>query len=70
MQKPRIWQTYVAVGRPAPNPIDYPQTIRDKLDTVSAAGWELVAASRENDHHHLFFRAVAEQKPPFNWHDS
>jgi hypothetical protein len=70
MAKPRIWQTYVVVGRPAPNSSEYANAIRDKLDTVSAAGWELVAASRENQHHFLFFRAVADQKPHFDWRDS
>lgn len=70
MAKQRFWQTYVVVGRPAVNSADYADAIRDKLDIVSAAGWELVAASRENQHHFLFFRAVADEKPHFDWRDS
>ncbi len=66
----RIWQTYVVVGRATPGSDSVPDAIRDKLDLVSAAGWELVAASHDEGHHHLFFRAATERKPSFDWRDS
>jgi hypothetical protein len=69
VSKSLIWQTHVVVGRPAGG-AEQAALIRSKLDVVSAVGWELVAASRENSHHFLFFRAVAQSKPPFEWADS